>query len=562
MASLTPRYIFVMGGVLSGLGKGVAVSSMALLLQRHGYRVTAIKIDPYVNVDAGTMNPTEHGEVFVTRDGMETDQDIGNYERFLDTELTRLNYMTTGAVYLSLIQAERNLVFGGKQVEVVPHVPNEVIRRLRLCAAKTRAEIVIIEIGGTVGEYQNLLFLEAARMLHLKEPRRVQFVLVSYLPIPANLGEMKTKPTQYAVRTLNSAGIQPNVILARASVPLDRPRRDRIALNTGVPIEDIISAPDVRSIYQVPLNFDREQLARKLLANFGLKPRSRRLQDWQGLNRRIERPRQSVRIGIAGKYFASGEFTLLDAYLSVLEAIKHAAWSLAARPEIVWIDASQFERQPRTIRSLDELHGLIVPGGFGSRGVEGKIRAIAYARTHRLPFLGLCYGMQLAVVEFARSVLGWRDAHTTEVRPRTRHPVIDMLPDQREKLRRRDYGGSMRLGAYPCRLVSGSLAASLYPRSLAFERHRHRYELNPKYQEKLERAGLRISGVFRERQLAEIIELQNHPFFLGVQFHPEFLSRPLRPHPLYHGFLAAALTRRAARGRGRPGRRSAVPAVD
>ncbi|MBI3115490.1 MAG: CTP synthase [Candidatus Kerfeldbacteria bacterium] len=545
MPKRTPRFIFVMGGVISGLGKGVAVSSMAMLLQQKGYRVTAMKIDPYVNVDAGTMNPTEHGEVFVTKDGLETDQDIGNYERFLNTELTRSNYMTTGAVYLSLIEAERNLQFSGKCVEVVPHVPNEVIRRIRLCAQQTRSEIVIIEVGGTVGEYQNLLFLEAARMMHLKEPENVQFVLVSYLPIPSNLGEMKTKPTQYAVRTLNSAGIQPDIVLARASQALDAPRRARIAENTGV--DEVISAPDVASIYEVPLNFEREKLADTLLANFGLRARRTDLRRWRTLVRRVYRPRRQVRIGIAGKYFGTGDFTLLDSYISVIEAVKHAAWSLRAKPEVVWLNAEAYEQAPAQLKELQRLDGLIIPGGFGSRGIEGKIKAIQYARTHALPFFGLCYGMQLAVVEFARNVLKFRDADTTEVNPATTHPVIDILPEQREKLARRDYGGSMRLGAYPCTLKRGSVAQAAYGAATVSERHRHRYEVNNVYRARLEKAGLRVSGVFKTRDLAEIIELPEHPFFLGTQFHPEFLSRPLTAHPLFRAFVAAGLTRQRQR---------------
>lgn len=540
------RYIFVFGGVLSGLGKGVATSSIALLLKSKGFRVTAIKIDPYVNVDAGTMNPTEHGEVFVTKDGMETDQDVGNYERFLDVELTRANYMTTGSVYLSLIQAERNLAFGGKQVEVVPHVPNEVIRRIQEAAKKNHADIVLIEVGGTVGEYQNLLFLEAARMLHLRSPQDVQFMLVSYLPIPSNLGEMKTKPTQYAVRTLNSAGIQPHFILARGTHPLDKPRRERIALNTGVPIEDIISAPDVSSIYEVPINFEREHLADKILTNFGLSAKTKDLNAWRTLVKHIQHPKKIIRIGIAGKYFGSGDFTLLDAYISVLEAIKHAAWAEQMKPEIVWIESEVFEREPKRIRELDDVDGLIVPGGFGSRGVEGKIAAIHYARTHALPYFGLCYGMQLAVVEFARHVLKWKDANTTEINPATKHPVIDILPEQREKLAKRDYGGSMRLGAYPCRLQKGSLAATAYGRGSISERHRHRYELNNLYRKQLEKAGMSISGLYPKKNLAEIIEIAQHPFFIGVQFHPEFLSRPLQPHPLFHAFLRAAIKHRGA----------------
>lgn len=530
-----------MGGVLSGLGKGVATSSIALILKRKGYRVTAIKIDPYVNVDAGTMNPTEHGEVFVTRDGVETDQDIGNYERFLDAELTRVNYMTTGSVYLALIKAERNLEFGGKQVEVVPHVPNEVIRRIREAARLNRSEIVIIEIGGTVGEYQNLLFLEAARMLNLKQPGDVQYILVSYLPIPSNLGEMKTKPTQYAVRTLNSAGIQPHFILARGSQDLDKPRRERIALNTGVPSEDIISAPDVGSIYQVPLNYEREKLGDKILKNFGIKPRQTRLTDWTDLVRGIKQAKRTVRIGVAGKYFGSGDFTLLDAYISVLESIKHAAWAAQAQAEIVWIETETFEAEPKRLDDLSTLDGLVVPGGFGSRGIEGKIAAIKFARQHHLPFLGLCYGLQLAVVEFCRNVIGWRDAQTTEINPKTTHPVIDILPEQRLKLAQRDYGGSMRLGAYPCQIQPKTRAAAVYGQKVVWERHRHRYEVNNRYRSQIEKAGLIVSGVYAKKNLVEIIELNDHPFFLATQFHPEFLTRPVKPHPLFTAFISASL---------------------
>lgn len=542
------RFVFVVGGVISGLGKGIAVASIARILKGKGFRVSAMKIDPYVNVDAGTMNPTEHGEVFVTKDGLETDQDIGNYERFLDTSLSRLNYMTTGSVYLSLIQRERNLEFRGKVVEVVPDVPNEVLRRIKLLAEKERAEIVLVEVGGTVGEYQNILFLEAARILHLQQPGHVQFVLVSYFPIPGNLGEMKTKPTQYAVRTVNASGIQPNFILARASRPLDAARRWRLAMNTGVPEEDIISAPDVDSVYTVPLNFEREQIGKKILKNFGLAPRRRDLHDWKRFVRSIDRASRPVTIGIAGKYFGSGDFTLTDSYISVIEAIKHAAWSLNMKPDIRWINAEEFEKDLGALHQLDALDGLIVPGGFGGRGVEGKIAAIGYVRTRKIPFFGLCYGMQLAVVEYARAVLKWTDANTTEVDPGTAHPVVHILPEQRERLLRKDYGGSMRLGDYPCVLAPKSVAGKAYGRRTVHERHRHRYELNNAYREKLERAGLRVSGVYQKRKLVEIIELPDHPFFVGVQFHPEFLSRPLVPHPLFLALLVAAKKRAVGRG--------------
>jgi CTP synthase len=539
-----PRFIFVMGGVLSGLGKGIATSSIARLLQSRGFRVTALKIDPYINVDAGTMNPTEHGEVFVTKDGLETDQDIGNYERFLDTELTRDNYMTTGAVYLSVIQRERNLEFRGKQVEVVPHIPQEVIRRIDRAAAVNKADITLIEIGGTVGEYQNLLFLEAARMMHLQRPGMVQFVLVSYLPIPENIGEMKTKPTQYAVRTLNSAGIQPDFILCRSHEPLDKPRKERLSVNCNMQPGDIISAPDVSSVYDVPLIYERDGLAEKILAKFKLRSRRKDLRDWSQFVSSSKRAKKPVTIGIAGKYFLTGSFTLLDSYISVIEAIKHAAWSQGVTPKIEWIDAEEYEHDPKKLEELGHLDGLIVPGGFGSRGIEGKLSAIHYARTHGLPYFGLCYGMQLAVVEFARNVLKLKRANTTEIDPATTAPVIDVMPEQRQKIEEKRFGGSMRLGNYPCRLVPNSVAAAAYGQRLITERHRHRYEVNNAYRVKLEHAGLAVTGVNPERNLVEIIELPNHPFFVGTQFHPELKSHPLNPHPLFSAFIQASMERR------------------
>ncbi|MBI4426482.1 MAG: CTP synthase [Candidatus Kerfeldbacteria bacterium] len=541
------RYIFVMGGVLSGLGKGIAVSSIARELQGLGYRVSAMKIDPYVNVDAGTMNPTEHGEVFVTKDGLETDQDIGNYERFLQVELTRDSYMTTGQVYLSVIRRERNLEYHGKTVRPVPDIPAEVIRRIKRAAQVTKAELMIIEIGGTVGEYENLLFLEAARMMHLQDSTAVQFILVSYLPIPSKLGEMKTKPTQHAVRALNAAGIHPDFVLCRGERSIDQPRRERISVFCNVHPDDVISAPDVDSVYQVPINFEREQLGQKILGKFFLKPRRRDLRDWRRLLQRVQRLRRSVRIGMVGKYFTTGEFTLSDSYLSVIESIKHASWQAGCTPNISWIDAESFERDRRLLRTLERFDGIIVPGGFGVRGVNGKIAAIEYVRRQRIPYFGLCYGLQLAVVEFARHVLKLSRAHTTEIDAKTPYPVIDMLPEQRAKLVARDFGGTMRLGEFRCRLRAGTRALDAYGRRDIRERHRHRYEVNNRYRTALERKGLRVAGFNPERDLVEIMELQNHPFFLGVQFHPEFKSYPLAPHPLFASFITAALHRQRRR---------------
>ncbi len=536
------KYIFVMGGVISGLGKGIAVSSIALLLKSKGFRVTAIKIDPYINVDAGTMNPTEHGEVFVTKDGMETDQDIGNYERFLDKELTRDNYMTTGLVYLSVIQKERNLEYGGKCVEVVPHIPEEVIRRIRYAGTKAKADFVIIEIGGTVGEYQNMLFLEAARMMKLKNPKDVLFILVSYLPIPEKLGEMKTKPTQHATRALNTAGIQPDFILCRSVQPLDQPRKEKISVFCNIDPEDVISAPDVDNIYEIPLNFEKENLSEKICKKVRKKPKETDLlNDWRALVEKTKLLQTPVEIGIVGKYFGIGDFTLSDSYISVIEAIKHAAWYFDYKPKISWIDAEEFETEPASIQVLQKLDGIVVPGGFGERGSEGKIKAIQFARENKIPFLGLCYGMQLAVCEFARNVAGLKGATSSEINPRAKYKVIDLLPQQKEKIKKGEYGGTMRLGEWPCKIIKSSLAFKAYKTERVFERHRHRYEFNNRFKNKLEKAGLKISGICPENNLVEIIELPDHPWFVGVQFHPEFKSRPLRPHPLFRDFIKASI---------------------
>lgn len=540
----TTKYIFVVGGVLSGLGKGIAVSSIGLLLKSRGYHVSAMKIDPYINVDAGTMNPTEHGEVFVTADGLETDQDIGNYERFLDVELTRRDYMTTGQIYLSVIERERALGYGGKCVEVVPHVPEEVIRRITQAAKAHRADIQLVEIGGTVGEYQNMLFLEAARMMHLRNPGRVQFVLLSYLPIPGQLGEMKTKPTQYAVRTLNAAGIQPDFILGRGAAPLDGPRKEKLSVNCNMHPADIISAPDVKNIYTIPLNFDHEQLAEKILKKFNLRPKRRDLQDWKRFVRNAQSKRAPIRVGMVGKYFITGAFTLSDSYVSVIEAVKHAAWSLHRAVNIEWLDAERYEKEPTRLKELDSYDAIIVPGGFGARGVEGIIAVLQHCRKAHIPTLGLCYGMQLMAVEFARHVLQYRDAHTTEVQPDTKHPVIDLLPEQQQLLAERHVGGSMRLGEYQCRLTPQTKTAAAYRARTVNERHRHRYEFQDRYREAFEKAGMLVAGEERRRHLAEILELRNHPWFIGTQYHPELLSRPLHPHPLFVGVLQAALRKK------------------
>ena len=537
------KYIFVVGGVISGVGKGVTVSSIGKILQSRGLTVTAIKIDPYVNVDAGTMNPTEHGEVFVLQDGDETDQDMGNYERFLETTLTRVNYMTTGRVYQDVIRKERNLEYGGKCVQVVPHIPLEGIARIKKATEKANADVTVIEIGGTAGEYENILFLEAIRLLRTEKPNDVLTVMVSYLPIPSKVGEMKTKPTQHAVRALNTAGIQPDIIIARSQTPLDDRRKEKIATFCNVRAEDVISAPDVESIYEVPINFERDELGKNILRKLDLHPRKKDLHQWRRFVSRIKSAKKAVRIAVVGKYFDTGDFVLSDSYLSVIEAIKYSAYGLGRKPELHWLNSVDFEKNPRKLKELSKYDGVLVPGGFGSRGIEGKIKVIEYVRRHKIPYLGLCYGMQLLVIEYARNVLGLRGAHTTEVDPKSKYPIIDIMPDQKKKLVDKDYGGSMRLGAYPAHITKGTVAREAYKKEMVSERHRHRYEVNPEYIEKLEKRGLVFSGKSPNGVLMEIAELPKtkHPFFLGTQFHPEFLAHPLNPHPLFTAFIKAAI---------------------
>ncbi|MBN1326272.1 CTP synthase [Candidatus Falkowbacteria bacterium] len=536
------RYIFIAGGVMSGVGKGVACASIGKILQSKGYKVTAIKIDPYINVDAGTMNPTEHGEVFVTDDGDETDQDIGNYERFLDEDILSANYMTTGRVYQSVIKRERNLEYNGKCVEVVPHVPQEVINRIKFAAKKAKADFTIIEIGGTVGEYQNILFLEAARMMRTETPKNVIFVMVSYLPIPSKIGEMKTKPTQTAVRTLNSAGIFPDFILCRAEVPLDEVRKQKLETFCNIPRGNAISAPDVETIYEIPLNYEKEKLGEKILEKFSLKIKKKDLKEWQKFVLTAKRVKNEIHIGIVGKYFSTGNFTLADSYISVIEAIKHASWFYKKRPILCWINSEEFEKDEGKLSELKKYDGIIVPGGFGSRGVEGKILAIQYCRENNIPYLGLCYGMQLATIEFARNVAKLAKANTTEIDKNTPYPVIHTMADQVKKIEEKKMGGTMRLGAYPCVLAKDSISFKAYGQKKISERHRHRYEFNNEYRKLLEEKGLRIAGTSPDNKLVEIIEVAGHKFFVGSQFHPEFKSRPLKPHPLFREFIKAAIS--------------------
>ncbi len=535
------NYIFVAGGVMSSVGKGAATASIAKMLESKGFNVTAIKIDPYINVDAGTMNPVEHGEVFVTDDGTECDQDIGNYERFLNQNIGNDNYMTTGKVYLSVIQKERNLEFKGRCVEVVPDIPNEVINRIKKVAKNTNSDFVLIEIGGTVGEYQNLLFLESARMMKLQNPKKTLFVLVTYLPTIKTIGEMKTKPTQTSARLLNEAGIQADFILGRASVPLDAPRKRKISVFCNLDIKDVISAPDVDSIYEIPLYFEKEGLGNRILKKLNLKPKKKKSEDWENLVKVINKEKPPVKIGIVGKYFESGEFSITDAYISVIEAVKHAAWANNRHPVIEWLSAQKFEEGKSNLEILKNYDGIIVPGGFGSRGTEGKINAISYCRENMIPYFGLCLGMQLATIEFARNVCNIKEATSREFNESIENPVIDIMQEQKSLLKNKDYGGTMRLGSWSCRLKNGTKSFKAYKKEVIMERHRHRYEFNNDYREVLEKNGLILAGINEEKDLVEIIELKNHPFFVGVQFHPELKSRPLAPHPLFVEFIKSAI---------------------
>jgi CTP synthase len=549
MAKEGHKYIFVLGGVMSGVGKGVVTSSIGLLLQQKGYPVNLVKVDPYLNVDAGTMNPTEHGETFVLRSGLETDQDMGNYERFLGRDLTNEDYMTSGMVYQSVIARERALEYGGKCVEAVPHVRDEILRRIEAAASYNGSRISVIEIGGTIGDFQNALFIEAARVLKMNYPDDVLFVMVSYLPTPGTLGEMKTKPTQTAVRDLNSYGVQPDFIVARSKEPVDDKRKEKLAIWCNVRKDRVIAAPDISSIYEAPLNFEKDKLSDALLTALRLpEKRKASLAAWKKFATAVANKKAAeVKIAIVGKYFDTGDFVLSDAYLSVIEAIKFSAAKLGKQAKISWVNSKDLEKGgAKALSILDAYQGIIVPGGFGETGIEGKIKAIQYAREHKIPYFGLCYGMQLMVIEYARNVLKLKEAHTTEIRKTTAVPVVDVMLEQKKHLADNKYGGTMRLGVYPAYLKKGTLARAAYKKELVEERHRHRYEINPKYVKELEAAGLVFSGTSPDGVLMEIAELprEAHPFMLGTQFHPELQARPLTPHPLFTEFMRAAAARR------------------
>ena len=530
------KYIFVTGGVVSSLGKGLTAAALGTLLENRGLKVTLQKFDPYLNVDPGTMSPYQHGEVYVLDDGAETDLDLGHYERFASPKLTRRNNTTSGQVYQQVLDNERAGKYLGKTVQVIPHVTDEIQRRITLLADESKADIIITEIGGTVGDIEGLPFLEAIREFALDVgPHNVCFIHVTYIPFIKAAGELKTKPTQQSVAKLREIGIAPNVLVCRCEHPLNKDLRQKLSLFCNIPFDAVVEEKDVdHSIYEVPLMLQRERMDDLVCRQLQLNVPPANMTHWQDIIRRLVAPQHRVRIGVVGKYVE-----LQDAYKSVYEALTHGGIANDCGVRIEQIDAEEIEKHGAE-KILKDLGGVLVPGGFGERGVEGKVLAAKYAREHKLPYLGLCLGMQIATIEFARNVIGWADAHSTEFNPKSTHPVISLLEEQQGVTQ---MGGTMRLGSQPCQLKMGSRAQQLYGAFVIHERHRHRYEFNNEYRSQFESAGFTISGTSPNGELVEIIEIDSHPFYLASQFHPEFLSKPNAPHPLFRGFIAAALER-------------------
>jgi CTP synthase len=558
-----PKFIFISGGVISGIGKGVSAASVGFILKSYGYKITMIKADPYLNVDAGTMNPLEHGETFVLEDGFETDMDSGTYERYTGEHFTRENSMTLGAVLERVIKNERSLAYDGKWVSMDFHVPHTIIDWLMDVAKNKDADIVIVEIGGTVGEVGNQIFLEANRVMKVKNPNDVIHIHVSYLPVPDSLGEMKSKPVQISTKLLNMSGINPDMIIARSEQEMDEVRIEKLSQYCTVEKEAVIPAPNVSNIYQIPLNFEIRNMGQIICDKLGLvKKDSAMLTQWTEKIKNImllHDVGKKIKIGIVGKYYKSGKYYLKDSYVSVLEALNHAAWEQNVEPEIHWIVADELETNPEKLEELTTFDGIIVPQGWGTRGAEGKIRSITSARINKIPYLGLCYGMQMATIEFSRNVLGLKDANSEEVNKESKEQVIHLMDSQRENIAKKSFGGTIRLGAYPCVVKPGTILDKMYtqygnglytkPKTGEFviqERHRHRFEFNNKYRDQLEKAGLVISGVSPDNSLVEAIELpiSEHPYFVATQYHPELKTQFLHPHPLFRGFIEACITRR------------------
>lgn len=577
MKKQNTKYIFVVGGVMSGVGKGITTSSTALILKEYGYKVSAIKADPYLNIDAGTMNPTEHGEVFVLSDGDECDQDMGNYERFLNTDLKRDNYITSGRIYEAVLKKERSLGYGGKCVQPIPHITEEIINRIENVGKKS--EIVLIEIGGTIGEYENQLFLEAARIMKNKYTDHVMTMLVSYAPKPSTIGEMKTKPTQHASRLLNERGLQADIIILRSEEPADHIRKEKLSMFCNINAENIISAPDIKSIYDVPINFEKDKLGSRIIKILKLKPHNQEYKDNNTINKNNQTKvknnklqnnksqnnkdiesqnynpnilkewkkffaysssEKKVKVAMICKYINSGNFVLSDAYISVIESLKYACYKNKRALDLYMINSESLEKDKSKINNLKDFDAILIPGGFGSRGIEGKILAIKYARENNIPILGICYGMQLMTIEYARNVLNIKDATSSEINTNSKNKIVDIIKSQKENLNANNMGNSMRLGNCESLIKKNTLAYKIYNKENIIERHRHRYEINPEYYEILNSKDLQISAYSKSEGLAEIIEIKKHKFFVGVQFHPELLSRPLNPHPLFDQLIKAA----------------------
>ncbi len=529
------KFVFVTGGVVSSIGKGIVAASLGRLLKSKGYSVSILKLDPYLNVDPGTMSPFQHGEVFVTEDGAETDLDLGHYERFTDTAMSRLNSVTTGSIYQAVINKERRGDYDGRTVQVIPHITREIRERIKRVADNSSADVVISEIGGTVGDIESLPFLEAIREFKGDVQRNdIVYVHVTLLPYIGTSGEIKTKPTQHSVKELRSIGIQPDILVCRSDRPINDDLKNKIGGFCGVNSDAVIASLDADSIYSVPLALKDEGLCKEVLDCLDLEDHESDLKDWERLVHKLRNPGPSVKVALVGKYVQ-----LNDAYLSVVEALRHACISHDASLDLHWINAESIESEGAE-KLLQGMDAIVVPGGFGNRGVNGKIAAIRWAREQRVPFLGLCLGMQCAVIEWARNIAGLEDASSAELNPNSKHPVIHLLPEQQDVV---DLGGTMRLGVYPCRLLTNTIGNSLYNEEVVYERHRHRYEFNNSYRTLLMESGYVISGTSPDGRLVELIELKNHPFFIACQYHPEFLSRPGRPHPLFSGLIKAAQMR-------------------
>ena len=546
----SPKYIFVSGGVLSGLGKGITAASLGVLLKARGYSVTNIKCENYLNLDSGNINPVEHGDVFLCEDGLEADLDLGSYERFLGEEVGNANFTTIGQIYSKVIQDTQNLSFNGATVDAIPYVPEEVIRRIKKTAEDH--DIILVELGGTAGEYQNAVYYEAYRVMKLRQPKDVLHIHVTYFPIPSHINELKSKPTQLSVRLLNTMGIQPDMIVGRAEKPIDDKRKEKVAFYCNLDKKDVISNPDRDSIYQVPLEFYDQEFDKRVLEKLDLKPKKANIKPWKDLIKTISTEyKKTITIGVIAKYIATGDYELEDSYASLIESLRHAGWHNKVNLKLDFINAEDLQKKKKDATNrLKKASGIIVPIGWGERGVDGKIEAVKYAREHKVPYLGLCYGMHMASIEFARNVCGLKKAHTTEVDPNTPDPIIHDIPFDERYQKIKGEGASMRLGAYDCVLKPGTLAYNIYKKHNAFknkrknlisERHRHRFEFNNDYRALLEKEGFVISGTSPDDFFVEIIELsqKDHPFFLATQPHPEYKSRPLKPHPIFIEYLKA-----------------------